>query len=59
LAVPIAVQPDGPVKVGVVVLAEKNRSNASPAWTDEGMVTVWLIRLPTVAAAPTKVTGLA
>ena len=45
--------------VGVVELAAKNSSNASPARTPVGTVTVWLVRLPLVAAAATKVIGVA
>jgi hypothetical protein len=42
-----------------VVLAAKNSTMASPASTAPGIVTTCCCRLPTVAAAPTNVTGLA
>ena len=43
----------------MVELAAKNSISASPARTPVGTVTVWLVRLPLVAAAATKLIGVA
>ena len=53
----IRVQPGSVPTVVVVELVVRNSSRVSPACTAAGTVTVWLVRLPAVLAAPTRTTS--